>query len=302
LGVLLLVSACAQIACGAEKVSTASTSAVKERAPAKQRHSLWKVQGKQNTVYLLGSVHVLRTNSYPLPAVIEAAYTNSGIAAFETDIGKLDDPSEAMKLMSKAQLPEGKTLESELSPAVYKDLKNQAETSGLPLVLLNQFTPAMAAEALEGMELLKLGFDPAFGLDKHFYKKANGDGKIIVALEPIEAQLDLISGLTKAEGEWFVKTTLKELENVKKDFAEIMQAWETGDANKLEKLLNEAKADSPDLFKRFLTDRNMKWMPKLEELLKGKANAIVIVGAGHLVGKDGLVEMLKKNGYVVTQQ
>ena len=265
-------------------------------------HSLWKIKGKNNVVYLLGSVHVLKEENYPLPAVMESAYTNSGIAVFETDISKIDDPAEAMKLMSKAQLPEGKTLQTELSPEVYRTFTNHAGTIGLPMMLLDQFTPAMAAEAVEGMELMKLGFDPAFGLDKHFYRLAKKDGKQIIPLESIEAQLDLLNGLTKQEGEWFMKTTLKEIETLKKDFGEIIQAWEVGDAPRLAKLLNEAKGESPALFKRLLTDRNESWMPKLIELANGKTNAVIIVGAGHLVGKDGLVERLQAKGFKVSQE
>lgn len=266
------------------------------------RHSLWKVQGKSNVLYLLGSVHVLKKENYPLPDVMERAYTNSGITAFETDISKIDDPAEMMKLMTKAQLPDGKTLETELSPQVYNDFTNHSEKLGLPLIMVNQFTPAMAAEAVEGMELLKLGFDPSYGLDKHFYTEATRDHKAIIPLESIDAQLELLSGLTKKEGEWFVKNTLKEIDDLPKDFADLMKAWETGDEKKLEKLLNEAESDSPALFKRLLTDRNDHWMPELIDLANGKTNAIVIVGAGHLVGKDGLVSRLTAKGYKVTQE
>src|SRR4051794_31084794 len=110
LSVCLLSGGVGQRVYGVEKTKAATTRSVKVQVPASQKHSLWKVKGKENTVYLLGSVHVLRKDSYPLPALMEAAYTNSGISVFETDIGKLDDPNEAMKLMAKAQLPEGKTL------------------------------------------------------------------------------------------------------------------------------------------------------------------------------------------------
>jgi uncharacterized protein YbaP (TraB family) len=272
-------------------------------APAQSHHhSLWRIKGKSNVVYLLGSVHVLKEENYPLPAVMDAAYTNSGIAVFETDISKIDDPAEAMKLMSKAQLPEGKTLQTELSPEVYRSLTNHANNIGLPMILLDQFTPAMAAEAVEGMELMKLGFDPAFGLDKHFYRLAKKDGKQIIPLESIETQLDLLNGLTKQESEWFMKTTLKEIETLKTDFGDIVKAWEVGDAVRLAKLLNDAKGESPALFKRLLTDRNESWMPKVTELANGKTNAIIIVGAGHLVGKDGLVERLQAKGFKVTQE
>ncbi|HVV00709.1 MAG TPA: TraB/GumN family protein [Verrucomicrobiae bacterium] len=271
-------------------------------AAATQHHSLWKVRGNNAELYLLGSVHVMKEDDYPLPQVIGTAFTNSGIAVFETDIDKLDDPAEAMKLMSKAQLPDGKTLETELSPAVYRMFTNHAAQMGVPLLALDQFTPAMAAEALDGMELLKLGFDPAFGLDKHFYRLAKQAHKRIVPLETIDMQMNLITSLTKQEGEWYMKTTIEEMDDLPRDFGKIMQAWKTGDAAGLAKLLNEKKSEEPALFKRLLTDRNERWMPQLLALANGRTNTIVIVGAGHLVGKDGLVARFSAKGYPVTQE
>src|SRR3954453_23131865 len=94
---------------------------------ATSHHTLWKVQGKKATVYLLVSVHALQEKDYPLPSVIENAFTNAQIVAFETDIGELENPATAMKMMSKSQLPEGQTLENVLSPQIYKAFMKQVE-------------------------------------------------------------------------------------------------------------------------------------------------------------------------------
>src|SRR5262245_42357482 len=109
------------------------------------RHCLWKVEGKTNTVYLLGSIHLLKESDYPLPAAIERAFTNSKVAVFETDIGEMETPEAQMKLLAKATLPPGETLEQHLSPEVYTAFTNNANESGLPAAILARFKPTMAA-------------------------------------------------------------------------------------------------------------------------------------------------------------
>ena len=121
-------------------------------------------------------------------------------------------------------------------------------------------------------------------------------------METVDYQLDLITGFSKEEDELVMKSTLKEIDNVKKDIGELIKAWREGDADKLQKLMNDAMADFPAIYKRLLTNRNHNWIPKIEELVRGDKNAIIIVGAGHLVGKEGVVELLQKDGLKVTQE
>jgi uncharacterized protein YbaP (TraB family) len=266
------------------------------------RHTLWKMQGQQNSVYLLGSVHVLKKSDYPLAAPIEMAISNASIVAFETDIAALEDPAVALKLMSKSQLPEGETLSKQLSPEVYKMWTRHVSETGLPPEMFDRFTPGMAAITIAMLEMQKLGLEPDQGVDKHFFALARKSGKEIVPLEPIEFQINLLTGFTKEEGELLMKATLKDIENLKKDLVELLKAWKIGDAVELEKLLNEAMKESPAIYKRMLTERNHNWIPKIEELARGKKNAVVIVGAAHLVGKEGVVELLRKKRATVTQE
>jgi uncharacterized protein YbaP (TraB family) len=290
-GFILLLALCILPAGAQEKKAAAST-----------RHTLWKVQGDHNVIYLLGSVHVLKKENYPLPSVIESAFTNSGIVAFETDVAALEDPAIAMKIMSKARLPEGETLQTTLSADTYKAFTNQVNESGMPAMMFEQFTPAMAAMTLEVLEMRKLDLDPEYGIDKHFFKLAGEANKQIVPLETVDFQINLLTGFSKEEGDALIKSMLKEIKNAEKDLGEMLKAWQTGDAGKLEKLLNEAKQDFPAIYKRLVTDRSRNWIPKIQEFAHGEKNAIVIVGAGHLVGKEGVVELLKQKGMKVTQE
>lgn len=271
------------------------------RTNSSPRHSLWKIAGTNNAVYLLGSVHVLKEDNYPLPAPIETAYSNAQIVVFEADVAKMEDPEVQMKVMTKAQLPDGETLEQQLSAETYAKFKEHATKLGLPVEMFATMRPSLAAIMLTVIELQKLGFDPSHGLDKHFFDRAQKAGKKIVPLETVDFQIDLITGFTKEEGELLMKTTLKDIDNIKKVYGDIVKAWQSGDSKALEDLLNEAMREAPIIFKRLLTDRNQRWVPKIQELLRGDKNAIVIVGAGHLVGSEGVVELLKKKGLKVTQ-
>jgi len=264
-------------------------------------HCLWKAEGASNVVYLLGSIHLLQATNYPLPAVIESAFSNSQIAVFETDIDKMDDPAQQMAMMSKIMLPQGQTLRQNLSSNVYASLSKHAAEVGLPMALLDQYRPAAAVMTVEVMELTALGADPEYGVDKHFNKLARDKGKRVIPLETPEFQISLLTGFTKEEEDLVVEKSLDDIDNEKKQFGEMVDAWRTGDAAGLEKMLNDLRTEAPSIFKKLVSDRTASWIPQFEKLLRGSQNAMVIVGAGHLVGPDGAVELLKKKGFKVTQ-
>ena len=264
-------------------------------------HCVWKVTGTSNTVYLVGSIHLLKPSDYPLAAAIEAAFTNSQIVAFETDIGKMEDPALQLGILGKVTLPEDQTLEDQLSPETWKAFTNHVDQAGLPLFMFSRFKPVMAAMTLEVLEIQKLGVDETHGLDLHYYHIAKEEGKRIVPLETVDFQLGLITDFTKEEGEAMMKSELKDIDTASQQFDELMQSWRTGDTKKLASLLNDGMVEFPAIFKRLLTDRNDRWVPKVQEFLSGNKNVAVIVGAGHLVGSYGVVEMLKNKGFKVTQ-
>jgi uncharacterized protein len=269
---------------------------------AQAKHSLWKVEGKDNTVYLLGSIHFLKKDFYPLADPIEAAYKDSKIVAFETDIGELENMQTQLKMLQRAQLPPGETIRQHLSKDTYKMLHDYLEeTIGLG-GMFDQFRPWFAAMALAVLEVTKLGFDPAQGIDKHFHTRAKADRKKIVGLETVDFQLALLSGFAKEDQEALMKQTLLDVGSFKKLFADIIDAWKKGDAEKLDQLVLENMKTTPEIHKKLLIDRNRAWVGKIEEMLNGKENAFVVVGAGHLVGKESVVDLLQKRGFKVTQQ
>jgi uncharacterized protein len=282
--------------------SVLAAASVSAQEPRSTHHSLWMVEGKTNAVYLMGSIHALKAKDYPLPQEFDAAFTNSPIVAFETDVAALNDLGTQLKILSKGRLPEGETLSSQLSPALYSKFTNQVAEAGLPARMFDQFRPSMAAVSLVAIEFQKLGLDPEYGLDKHFFKLARKQGKTIVPLETVDFQISLVTDFTKEEGELLMKSTLEEIDTTKRDLAALLKAWQIGDGDQLEKILNEASREAPAIFKRLVGDRNRRWVPRIEEWLRGGTNAVIIVGAAHLVGKDGVVELLRQKGFKVSQQ
>ena len=280
-----------------------STAAEKSALAQKEQpqHSLWKIPGKTHAVYLLGSIHLLSKTNYPLPQVMETAYSNSTTVVFEADIADVENMSNGLKLLKQTTLPEGETIESQVSPAVYKLFTNHVTEAGFPLFLLERFKPAMAAMTLEVLEAQKMGLDPEHGLDKYFYHRAKEDSKAIMGLETMDFQMSLITSFSKEEGELMLKKTLQELESRKTDLADVVDAWNKGNSSELDKLLSEGGEEVAALNKKMITDRNERWVPQIEELLKQDKPALVIVGAAHLVGKEGVVEMLRKRKWKVTQ-
>jgi hypothetical protein len=289
---ILLLAALVFRAAGAQEVQAAATN----------RHSLWKVSGQRATVYLLGSVHFLKADNYPLAAPIESAFAKAAIVAFEMDPGQLQAPATLQKLMAKAMLPPGETFQEQLSAKTYSQFTNLAAEVGMPLFLMEGLKPAFGAFMLVELGLKKLGFDPDNGVEMHFYALARKQGKTVIPLESVDFQIDLLTSFSREETELLVKSTLEDIANLKKLLGDMVTAWQTGDAAGLDKLLNSMAVEAPGIFKRLLTDRTRQWAPKVEELSRGEKNAIVIVGAGHLVGKDGLVELLRKKGLQVTQE
>lgn len=291
---------CAFVAVFVFCIASASAQDTNKRM-AQGLHCLWEAQGQSNVVYLLGSVHVLRQEDYPLPPAIESAFSNSKIVVFECDADKTDDPEVRDQLLKKIMLPTGQTLREVLPAKTYNSFSNRVNNAGFPMESFDGIKPGMAVMTFETIELNNIGADPKYGLDRHFLELARRTGRQLVFLETPIFQIDLVTSFSGSEEELFVEKSLKEIDDEKEEYTKITTAWKTGDAAALEKMLNEQRSVIPSLFKKLVTNRTESWMPEVDKLLKGSRNAIVIVGAGHLVGPDGMVELLKKKGVKVSQ-
>ena len=263
---------------------------------------VWKASSQGGVVYLAGSIHMLTQDFYPLPPAFDRVFNDSDLLVEEVDLGDMTKPEVQMQALMRAMLPSGQTLDKVLSPSTLALMNKAVADLGAPVEALQRLKPWMIALTLEGLTLTKAGFDPDLGLDKHFYDLARGAGKSVQALETVEYQISRLDEMTFEQQDRMLAQSLKELNAETGSVSKLTDAWKTGDAASVERIvLADLKSDQT-LYQRLLVERNKNWLPKIEALFARKTPAMVLVGAAHLVGPDGLVAMLKAKGYKLEQQ
>ena len=270
-------------------------------AGAAEHHSLWSVQGSHNTVYLLGSVHLLKADE-PLPAVMDDAYQKSKALVMEIDMDDIDPLEAQSTTLSLGMLPDDTTLQDEIGPQAFSELSTYAQHLGMDPAMFAHFRPWLVAITLEQYQLMKLGLNPETGVEQRFTARAIADHKEIRGLETLSEQLGYFASLSQEQETKYLLYTIEDAERTEQEFDQLLTAWRTGDTDRLAHTLDDGFHDFPELFKRLTVDRNRRWLGTMETLLHDNQNYLVIVGAFHLVGRDGLIDLLEHRGYRVTQQ
>ena len=279
-----------------------SSALPQETLSASQKTFLWKIQSKTNTVYVLGSLHYSKKEIYPLSEKIEKAFSEPEILVVEADVNdtkKMD----LQKLMERAFYQENDTLEKHVSTETYERVVKEAGGLGIPIELIKRQKPWFLAMTLVALESLKLGFDPNLGIDKYFLSKAAGKKKIL-ELESIDEQINLLSRLSDADQELFLLYTLMDLKAIGKEVDRLIDAWASGDVKGMESILTKSLAEDgrmSSIYEKLVYERNRKMVLKIEDFLRTEKTYFVVVGAAHLVGDKGIIEILRGKGYVVEQ-
>jgi uncharacterized protein YbaP (TraB family) len=264
---------------------------------------LWTVEGQHNTVYLLGSIHVLRASDGGLPQVADAAYADAEQLVMEIDMDEAAAEPLALvgSMQRAATLPAGQTLRGVLG-SDYAHVQAQALEAGVDLAALDGYAPWFVALTLMTLELAKRGFDPALGIEQTLAARASTDHKPITGLETAEQQFAVLSSLPLPEQKRFLLMSLEEAGRMDEELESMLTAWRTGNTDKLETLLTAEFDKFPELYKPLTEDRNRAWMGKLVDLLDEDDDYLVVVGALHLVGHNSVVDLLRERGYEVRQQ
>ena len=266
------------------------------------KNCLWEVESPSNKVFLLGSLHLLKSNAYPLAKEINQAYRVSPKVVFETDIGGMLDPAVQARMLSMGLYPEGQSLLQNISGDMRIALQKRMTDLGLPMETFVRFKPWFLAVTLTTLELQRLGFSPLNGIDVHYYGRALSDEKKIDFFEPIDYQLDLLGDMSDEDQNAFLGQTLKDLEIAAEMADDMMRYWQKGQVDKLYSLLFKSFEDYPEIEDRLLLQRNKDWVKKIETMLGEPENVFIVVGAGHLVGPQSVVALLKQKGYKVKQK
>ena len=281
----------------------ALVSAQSARPATAQKLFMWEVNapGAPST-YLLGSLHLLSAEYYPLPDPIERAFKQSNILIEEVDIDEMTNPAAAFPLLAKSIFTDGRTLEQVIAPELYKQVVALGAKAGIPVPALQRMKPWMAAASLTMPSLQAAGFNTQMGVDKYFFDKAKAAGMERRALETVAYQFDRLDQMPAPVQEAMLRSVIADIDTQLSSVKAIATAWSLGDTATLEKVLLGSLRETPELYNRLLTERNRNWVGPVETCIAEKKSCFVVVGAAHLVGRDSLVALLQAKGHKVAQQ
>lgn len=272
---------------------------------ASAENFLWEVSSMTNRVYLFGTVHAGKKAWYPLPPAVEQAFVDSNVLVVEADITDLDAVAKASPLMTYAP-PD--TLAKHVKPAEYARFRKLLARYSLPEESVAQLRPFMAVSMLVFSEWARLGYMPQYGVDGYLIAKAKAETKPIVEIEGLAMQAKLIDSLTEPETRTLFEGTLTALESglTGEQITGMVNAWQTGDPKLLLEIArkyNDTVPGAKEFEEKFIWARHDSMVAKIEGYLaNSKDRHFVAVGSLHLAGPRGLVEMLRKRGYIVRQK
>lgn len=271
-------------------------------ATGQSRSFIWKASNPSGSIYLVGSVHMLSRDFYPLSPALEAAFKESDLLVEELDLGELQHADSQMAMLTRGMLPAGQSLDTAVSKETLALVSRHAAALGLPVEPLKRFKPWSLALTLLGMAWQKAGFDADLGLDKHFYDRARLERKPVKGLESVAFQISRFDEMSMPDQDRMLQQSIREIESETTMVTTLATAWKAGDAATIERIvLSDVKSD-PLMYKRLIVERNQAWLPTIEGLVARPRPAFVVVGAAHLVGPDGLLAALRARGFTLEQR
>lgn len=263
--------------------------------------TLWRAQGVANSVYLLGSIHLLRAEDHPLPSTIDAVYEDAEVLIMELDMDDLDGAAAQRLFNQGGVLRDGTTLRDLMGEELYLRAETAARAIDIPIDLLSQSEPWLAAITVEMMTLFRIGFNPALGVEMHLTSRAIQDGKPIEGLESIDEQLAFLDGLSLQAQREMLMQTLEDSASMASSIDEMIRAWRYGDTGLLESGLLDSLAENEELSDALVTSRNRRWVSQIDDLLDEREDYLIVVGALHLVGEEGVPRLLAEKGIEIHQ-
>ena len=261
---------------------------------------LWEVKSATNTAYLFGSFHLAKASFYPLPVAVQNAYQQADTLAVEVDAS---DPQFTRKMIPLLTYAAPDKLENHVQKATWESMQ---KFLGASAAQFQSLKPAMVATGMMIGIVAQQGYDPAQGVDLHFIQRAKKDGKQLVELESLEFQARMLGGLSDEDGDAMLSQTLHSLSSgdAVRDTALMVQAWKAGDAEALATMLEDAAnkdAGSRKLMKLLLDDRNPAMADQIVAMMTAGKKVMIVVGAGHVTGKNSITDLLRQRGLQVRQ-
>lgn len=273
------------------------------QAASANKLSLWEIRTHSATLYLLGSIHAVTPDLYPLPAPMESAFRASDTIVFEVDMTKVSADEIARDMRDRGRYAASESLDQALQPETAKALHAWLDKRGIPFASVAHIRPWLLSIQLEMAQLERLGYRPELGIDEYFLKRAKREGKQVRQLESWQQQLDLLADNPPAVQDAELRATIAELPSTEVDIRQLVAAWRKGDANRLFRLSMKAEENYPALrawFTRMTVARNRRMAAKIRGYLTEGGHWLVIVGVLHMGGPQGLIDLLGQD-FVVHQ-
>ncbi|MDF1880963.1 TraB/GumN family protein [Sulfurimonas sp. MAG313] len=269
------------------------------------RSLLYKINSRTSTVYVLGSIHLAKPEIYPLSKAITHAYRNSDVLVLELDPTSAESAKSIQEsMLSSGMYSANKSLKTELSKKTYNELKKYMTKTGMALEPMQKMRPWIVVLQLSVVEMMRLGYSPELGIDQHFLKQAKQDHKEIVELETAQQQMALLAKDDKSFQDKLLFYTLKDMKELEPMLDDMFRAWKKGDASAFDKIMSKSLEDDASLIEIYddiIIKRNYAMTSRIEDFLKTKKDYFVVVGSGHVVGKEGIIALLQKAGHKATQ-
>jgi uncharacterized protein len=264
--------------------------------------SVWKATKNGKLLYLGGTVHVLPAEQYPLPPAFEHAFFASDTLIFEAPLPDPTDVAATSQMMRKMAYTNGETLSTTLKPSTYTNLEQYFSSFGMSASQFDPFKPGFSIMMMSMLEVKKAGLSGE-GVDAYFLTKARKERKQISYLETADFQLSLLANMGHGNEDNFINTSIRNNKGFAQKFKHVIASWRSGNDVALQQVILE-DAINLDIatYNAFFTDRNKRWLPQIIHAQKNSETIFVLVGAGHLVGPDGLLSLLKNKGYIIEQE
>ncbi len=273
-----------------EKSAPAAAAAVV--APVIAHPGLWVVKDDDTTIYLFGTIHILKSEIKWFDGGIKSAFD----ASSELVLEMIEPEPAAMQAltMKLAIDPDGPPLTTKLGPDAAAKYSKAAETLGIPPAALESFEPWMVSLTFSVVGIVKAGFDPNSGVEKILTAAAKDKGKTLVGLETAEQQLGYFDTLPEPMQIKFLNDSIAEIGLAKATFDKMIGAWAAGKPDQLAKDINGSMGTTPEIGTILLTDRNRRWATWIADRMAKPGTVFLAVGAGHLAGKNSVQDFLKK--------
>lgn len=282
------------VASAAEPV-VASAAATVDAKPA-----LWAVKDEDTTIYLFGTVHVLKPGLSWFDEAVKDAFDKSDQVMLEVVLPE-DQAEMAGAMLPLAIDQSGKTLSSRLDADQLTAYQAAMASVGIPVAQFEMFEPWFVGVTLSVLPLAKYGYDPEQGAEKQLTKFAKTGGKPIAGLETLTQQLGFFDTLPETSQISYLNSVVKDLDQMAPMLDKLVALWAKGDPDGLAKVMNESMAVTPELTKILLWDRNANWADQLKARMDQPGTVFVAVGAGHLAGEHSVQDYLKERGLTATR-